>query len=110
MAPLGRLGKLARLGTLPETRRVVFNPETRRHVQVAARRLVHDRSQFVRDIASPADVRAFAGRAIRHPATRELVSVGLLFTPERYLPLGWAAGWATRRIARRMTRPLRTAR
>jgi len=95
---------LARLGTLPETRRVVFSSQTRRQIRAAASRLVHDRAQLARDIARPADVGAFAGRAIRHPATRELVSVGLLFTPERYLPIGWIAGWATRRIARRMAR------
>jgi hypothetical protein len=101
---LGRLGRLVHLGTLPETRRVAFNPETHRRIRTVADRLVHDRRQLARDIASPSEVGAFARRAIQHPATRELVGVGLLFTPERYLPIGWAAGWATRRLSRRMTR------
>jgi hypothetical protein len=104
VAPLGKLGRLVHLGTLPETRRIVFSPETRRQIRVAANRLVHDRAQLARDVARPAGVGAFARKAIRHPATHELLSVGLLFTPERYLPIGWAAGWATRRIARRMGR------
>ncbi len=44
----------------------------------------------------PANVRHLARRAIRHPAVTELANAGLVFLPGRYLPLGWAATWATR--------------
>ncbi len=104
MASLGKLGRLTRIGTLPETRRVLLDPATRRHVRTAASRLAHDRIQYARDLANPSDVRAFARSAWEHPATRELAGVGLMFLPGRYLPFGWAAGWATRRIARRVVR------
>jgi len=102
MAILGKIGRLAQIGTLPATREFVFSPETRRQVRVAARRLVHDRAELARDLVRPADVRAFARSAIQHPAAHELAGVGLAFMPGRYLPIGWAVGWATRRVARRV--------
>ena len=43
--------------------------------------------------------------AIRHPASRELGSASLIFLPGRYLPLGWAATWAARKVARRFVDP-----
>ena len=102
MAILGTLSRLAQIGSLPATRELVFSPATRRHVRAAARRLVHDRAELARDLVRPADVRAFARSAIQHPATHELATVGLAFMPGRYLPIGWAAGWAGRRVARRL--------
>jgi hypothetical protein len=104
MVSLGKLGRLAQIGTLPETRRLLLTPAARRRVRAAGSRIAHDRVQFARDLANPADVRAFVRSAVQHPATRELAGVGLMFMPGRYLPVGWAAGWATRRIARRMAR------
>lgn len=102
MAVLGKLGRLAQIGTLPATRSFLFSPATRRQIRVAARRLVHDRAELARDLVRPADVRAFARSAFQHPVTHELAGVGLAFLPGRYLPIGWAAGWATRRVVRRV--------
>jgi hypothetical protein len=104
MVSLGKLSRLAQIGTLPETRSVLLSPVTRARVRATASRIVHDRMQLARDLAHPTGVRSFAQGAVQHPATRELASVGLMFLPGRYLPIGWAAGWATRRIARRMAR------
>ena len=104
MVSLGKLGRLAQVGTLPETRAVLLSPATSRRIRAAASRLAHDRLQYARDLANPGDVRAFAQSAIQHPATRELAGVGLMLLPGRYLPIGWAAGWVTRRIARRIAR------
>lgn len=39
--------------------------------------------------------------APRHPARRELADVGLLFLSGRYVPVGWVASGAGRRIVRR---------
>jgi hypothetical protein len=89
---------------LPETRRVLLSPDSRRHIRNAASRVVHDRARLARDLARPADIRAFAESAVQHPATRELAGVSLMFMPGRYLPIGWVAGWASRRIARRLAR------
>ena len=45
---------------------------------------------------------------IEHPATRELAGAGLLFLPVRYVPLGWAATWAARRLIGRIaSKPVR---
>jgi hypothetical protein len=44
-------------------------------------------------------------KTIRHPATHEIGTVGLLFVPGRYLPVGWAATWAARRFLRRYAAP-----
>jgi hypothetical protein len=104
MVSLGKLGRLVQIGTLPETRRVLLSADTRRHMRNAASRALHDRARLARDLAKPADIRAFATSAVQHPATRELAGAGLMFMPGRYLPIGWAAGWASRRIARRLAR------
>jgi len=104
MVSLGKLGRLAQIGTLPETRRLLLTPAARQRVRLAASRLAHDRIQYARDLANPADIRAFAQSAIQHPATRELAGVGLMFMPGRFLPVGWAAGRASRWIARRIAR------
>ncbi|MGH2466045.1 MAG: hypothetical protein ACRDGI_11340 [Candidatus Limnocylindrales bacterium] len=95
---------MAQIGTLPETRRALLSPDTRRHVRSAASRVAHDRARLARDLTRPADIAAFARSAFAHPATRELAGAGMLFMPGRYLPIGWAAGWAGRRIARRIRR------
>lgn len=104
MAVLSKVGRLARIGTLPETRGLLFSPATRRQIRVTARRLAHDPAELARDLVRPAAARAFAQRAIQHPVTRELAGVGLVFLPGRYLPIVSAAGWATRRVLRRVAR------
>jgi hypothetical protein len=60
---------------------------------------------LARDLRQPANVRDLLRDAIRHPATRELGSVGFMFLPGRYLPLGWAASRATRELLRRLDPP-----
>lgn len=100
MALLTRLSRIARLATLPETRRVIAAARSER-LRDVARRAVRDRGAIARGLRSPAHVRAGLSRAVRHPAAIELGTAGLTFLPARYLPLGWAASWALRRIARR---------
>jgi hypothetical protein len=55
----------------------------------------------MRDARDPALAARLVRDAATHPSTRELASVGLLLLPERYLPVGWAATWLTRRMLRR---------
>jgi len=58
---------------------------------------------MVRDIRTQLTSRDVLRSTIQHPATRELAGAGLLFLPFRYMPLGWAATWAARRmIGRRL--------
>jgi hypothetical protein len=40
-----------------------------------------------------------------HPAVAELANASLAFLPGRYVPLGWAATWATHRVLRRYLVP-----
>jgi len=93
------LTKLLRLGTLPETRHAISaaarSPSTRELV----RRAVNDRAALAREMRQPATLRDLLLEAVRHPATRELGGVGLFFLPGRYLGVGWAAGWAVRRLS-----------
>jgi hypothetical protein len=100
-----RLGRLARLTTLPETRSLIVATVRSPTLRTIARRTVEDRAGLRRDLANPANVRHLAGRAVRHPAVTELANAGLVFLPGRYLPLGWAATWATRRVLRRYLDP-----
>lgn len=105
MPRLTRLARIVRLVTLPETRSVILAAARSTALRDVARRAVHDRAALVRDLRDRADARAIARAAARHPAARELVDAGLLFLPGRYLPLGWAATWAGRRILRRYVDP-----
>jgi hypothetical protein len=103
MVSVTKFARIARLATLPETRGVLLrNAAAYRRLPGLANRAAHDRAQLLREIVSPAGARAFARTAVQHPATRELANAGLMFLPGRYMPLGWAATWAGRRLIRRM--------
>lgn len=100
-----KLARVARLVTLPETRGLIVagaRSETLRDIRWRA---VHDRAALVRELRNPANARDVVRGAARHPASRELANAGLMFLPIRYLPLGWAATWATRRVLRRYLDP-----
>jgi hypothetical protein len=87
MPGIGRLRRLAALGTLPETRRLLVNGARPANLRAVAARARADRAALLRD-------------AVNHPAAAELASAGLLLLPLRYTPVGWAAAWAVRRMAR----------
>jgi hypothetical protein len=100
-----RLAQLARLATLPETRRALIaaaHSETTRDI---ARRAMHDPQGLARDLRRPSNAGRLFRDAVRHPVTRELADAGLLLLPIRYLPVGWAAGRIGRRIVRRYADP-----
>jgi hypothetical protein len=105
-----RPGRLARIATLPETRGVIVATVRSPTLRTFARRAVEDRAGLLRDLANPVNVRHLARSAIRQPAVTELANAGLVFLPGRYLPLGWAATWATRRVLRRYLDPPREER
>jgi hypothetical protein len=101
MPSWNRLGRLARLATLPETRGLIVATARSTTVRSLARRAVEDRGALLRDLAHPASPRNLARSVIRHPAVVELASAGFLFLPVRFLPLGWV----TRRVLRRYLGP-----
>ena len=105
MPPLNRLGRLARLATLPETRGLIVAAARSTTLRTVAHRAVVDRAGLLRDLANPANARQLARSAARHPAVAELASAGLIVLPVRYVPLGWAATWVTRRVLRRYIDP-----
>ena len=110
MPTLTKIARAVRLVTLPETRGMIVAAAQSESLRGVARRARSDRAALVRDLTNPANARDFARATVRHPATRELASAGLLFLPGRYLPLGWAASWAVRRVLRRYTDPATHAR
>jgi hypothetical protein len=101
MASISRLARLARVATLPETRRLILAARRSSTVRTLAHRVAPDRAGLVRDVSHPGNPRALIRSAASHPAARELANASLVFLPMRYLPLGWAASWAATRIARR---------
>jgi len=103
MPNLTRVSRVVRLATLPETRRAIVAIARSETVHAAARRAMNDRAALFRDLANPANARDFVLGAVRHPAAGELASAGLVFLPGRYLPIGWVASWAARRVLRRLT-------
>jgi hypothetical protein len=106
VSSLTRLLRVARIATLPETRRAVAAAARSEALRDIRRRAVNDRVALVRDLGDRANARDLLRKAARHPATRELASAGLMFMPVRYVPLGWAASWATQRLLRRyLNRP-----
>ena len=102
---LARLASLARLLSLPETRGAIAAAARSDAVHDLARRAADDRAALLRDLRDPANIRYLVRSAARHPAAHELASAGLMFLPGRFLPLGLAASWATRRILRRYLDP-----
>ncbi len=105
MPSLSRLSRLRRLATLPATRGMIVAAVRSETLHDIAQRAVHDRAALVGDLRNPANVRELVWSTARHPAVRELASVGLVLLPVRYLPLGWAAAWATRRVLRHHVDP-----
>ncbi len=99
------LTKLARLATLPETRGLMVAAARSQTLRDIARRAVNDRAALARDLRNPANARDLLRAAAQHPAAREIARAGLTFLPARYLPLGWAATWATHTILRRYVDP-----
>jgi hypothetical protein len=100
MPSLTRLAQVVRLGTLPETRRLIAAAARSETLRDLARRARTDRRSLVRDLRNPEGARDAIASAARHPATRELATAGLMLLPIRYLPLGWAATWAAGRVNR----------
>ena len=105
MPSVTNLARIARLGTLPETRRAIMAGARSGHLREVAWMASHDRRALVRGLRDPSTIRTIVRAAVRHPATRELGSVSLMFMPGRYLPLGWTAAWAARRFLRRRADP-----
>jgi hypothetical protein len=97
--------RLVRIATMPATRGVIVAAAQSDALREVARRAVHDRGALVRDLKDPANTRELVRDAVRHPAAKELANAGLMFLPIRYMPLGWAATWATQRILRRYVDP-----
>lgn len=100
MPSITKVTRLARLSTLPETRRAVIAAARSDDLRDLARRATTDRRGLVRDMRDPANARELLRAAFRHPAGRELGSASLLLLPGRYLPVGLAMTWAGRKIAR----------
>lgn len=92
-----RLARLARLATLPETRRLIVASARSPNLRHLARRAVHDRAGLLRDLKQvrPRDL---ARDVAIHPAVRELGSASLLLLPTRFVPLGWVTTRVVRRI------------
>lgn len=105
MPSVRRLARVARLVTLPETRGAIVAAARSETLRDVAHRAVNDRRGLVRDLRNPANAQALVRSAARHPAALELANAGLMFLPARYLPLGWAATWATNKILRRYIDP-----
>ena len=105
MPPFTRLMRLARIVTLPETRRAILAAAHSPALRDIAQRASTDRAGLLRDLKSPAHARGLLRDAVRHPATRELADAGLMFLPVRYLPVGWVASRAARRVLRRYVDP-----
>jgi hypothetical protein len=98
MLGLTRIASAGRLLSLPETRRLILQAVRSPSVRRFATASRHDRAALMLALARPATARSYLGAAVRHPATHELASASLLFLPERYLPAGWVATWAVRRL------------
>jgi len=96
-----RLTRLVRIVTLPETRRLLGAAARSAAIRDVARRAVWDRAALLEQLRHPGDPRAAVRRAATHPATQELVDVGLVLLPWRYTPLRWVATWAAGRAIRR---------
>ena len=101
MPSVTNLSRIARLGTLPETRRAIASAARSEQLREGLRLAATDRRTLLRELRDPRNALGFARTAVRHPATRELGSASLLFLPGRYLTLGWTAAWAGRRFLRR---------
>jgi hypothetical protein len=95
MPPLRRAWRIARLATLPETRRLIVATAKPSTVRALARRVREDRAGVVRDLVHPGNARRLISQAARHPAAAELANAGFLLLPTRYTPVGWVATCAS---------------
>ena len=105
MPSVTKLARLARLATLPETRGAVAAAARSEALRGVAWRARNDPIALARELRHPANARGLLRSAVRHPATRELASAGVVLLPWRYVPLGWAATWMARRALRRYVEP-----
>ena len=103
--PVLKTARLIRLVTLPETRRAVIAAARSETLRDVAHRAATDRASLARDLMNPGNAREIIRGVVRHPASRELGSAGLLFLPGRYLPLGMVASWAGAKVLRRFVDP-----
>jgi hypothetical protein len=101
MPPLRRAWRVARLVTLPETRRLIAATARPSTLRAVAHRVATDRAGVIRDLADRRNARRLISQAARHPAAAELANAGVLLLPMRYTPLGWVATWVARRVLRR---------
>ena len=102
---IGRLARVARIATLPETRNLLVAAARSTTLRTGLRRALHDPAGVVRELR-PTAVHGVLMRGVRHPAVQELANAGLLLLPGRYIPLGWAATWAARHVRRRHGGPM----
>lgn len=100
-----KISRIARLATLPETRGLVVAAARSHRLRDIVRRAREDRAGLFRDVRNPAIARELVRDAIRHPATEEVATAGLMFLPWRFLPVGWAALWAARKVLGRHVDP-----
>jgi hypothetical protein len=92
---------------MPASRGLIVATVRSETLRTIARRATEDRKALLSDLVKPANVRHVARSAIRHPAAAELANAALVFLPGRYMPLGWAATWAARRVLMRyLDRPV----
>lgn len=105
MPSFTRLMRLARIATLPETRRAVLAASRSPALRDIARRASTDRRGLIRDLKSPSHARGLLRDAVRHPATRELADASLVFLPIRFMPAGWVATRVGRRLLRKYIDP-----
>jgi hypothetical protein len=99
---MGRLARILRFGSLPETRRAIVVAARSSALRDVVRRARADPSRLLRDARDPATARVYARRIVSHPAARELASASLLLLPVRYVPLGWIASRVARKVLRRV--------
>ena len=105
MPSFTRVARAVRLVTLPETRAAIVGAAGSATMHDIARRARADPAGLLRDLRNRDNARDIVRSAARHPATRELTTAGLMFLPMRYVPIGWVATWAARRLFRRDADP-----
>jgi hypothetical protein len=99
------VSRLLRIATLPEVRGLIVAVARSETARDLAQRARTDPAGLARDLRNPGTARDVVRNAVTHPATRELVTVGLVFLPGRYVPVSWVATWAARKAFRRYVDP-----
>jgi hypothetical protein len=98
------LTRFRRLLTLHETRRALVSAARSGVPREVLRRARSDRRGLLREWRDPSTARAAFWAVARHPATHELVDVGMLTLPGRYVRLGWHAARFANGLRRRGAR------